>query len=154
MTLAALVDAAAECGATAFAPAEGRTLIALGIRSDRTAGFRDRAAMLGFIVRPDDPRRAIVACPGAPACAAGLMPARAIAADVAAAAVPILDGSVTLHISGCAKGCAHPRPATLTFVGGEDRRRARRLGPRRGHCHRRSAAGRSARGRRAPRRRG
>ena len=117
--LAALVDAAQNCGAVAFAPAEGRSLLALGIAGDRIARFRDRATALGFIVGPDDPRRSVVACAGAPACSAGLMPARAIAAEVAGAAAPILDGSVTLHISGCAKGCAHPRAATLTFVGGE-----------------------------------
>jgi precorrin-3B synthase len=45
------------------------------------------------------------------------MPARAIAAAVAEAAAPMLDGSVTLHVSGCAKGCAHPRAATLALVG-------------------------------------
>lgn len=118
-TLAALVDAGVEGGATAFAPAEGRALLALGFAADAVARFRARAAALGFIVRADDPRRAVVACPGTPACASGLMPARAIAAEVAAAAAPMLDGSVTLHISGCAKGCAHPRAATLAFAGGE-----------------------------------
>lgn len=116
-TLAALVHAAETHGAAAFAPAEGRELIALGLPQADVAAFRDQAARLGFIVRPDDPRRAVIACAGAPACTAGLMPARAIAADIAAAATPILDGSVTLHISGCAKGCAHPRAATLTFTG-------------------------------------
>ena len=32
----------------------------------------------------------------------------------------LLDGSLTLHISGCAKGCAHPAEAALTLVGSED----------------------------------
>ena len=72
----------------AFAPAEGRALLAIGIARDSVARFRDRAAGLGFIVRPDDPRRSVVACAGAPACAAGLMPARAIAAELAHAAAP------------------------------------------------------------------
>jgi precorrin-3B synthase len=116
-TLGALVADAEACGAMAFAPAEGRALLALGLLPADSAPFRDRAADLGFIVRADDPRRAVIACPGAPACAAGLMPARAIAADIATAAAPILDGSVILHISGCAKGCAHPRAATLAFTG-------------------------------------
>ena len=116
-TLAALLQAAEGCGATEFAAAEGRALLALGLPETNVARFRDRAAGLGFIVRGDDHHRAISACAGAPACAAGLMPARAIAADVAAAAAPILDGSVILHISGCAKGCAHPRAATLAFTG-------------------------------------
>jgi precorrin-3B synthase len=26
-------------------------------------------------------------------------------------------GSFALHISGCSKGCAHPRPAPLTIMG-------------------------------------
>lgn len=118
-TLAALVEAGVEGGATAFVPAEGRTLLAVGLAADAVASFRRRAAALGFILNADDPRRAVIACPGAPACAAGLMPARAIAAEVAEAAAPMLDGSVALHISGCAKGCAHPRTAALAFAGGE-----------------------------------
>ncbi|HET7718304.1 MAG TPA: precorrin-3B synthase [Bauldia sp.] len=118
-TLAALVDTSTDGGAAAFVPAEGRTLLAIGIARERVAGCRERAAELGFVVRSDDPRRAVVACAGAPACAAGMMPARAVAPAVAAEAAPILDGSVTVHVSGCAKGCAHPRAAALTFVGSE-----------------------------------
>jgi precorrin-3B synthase len=117
--LAALVDAAEANGATSFVPAEGRALLAIGLAGAAGPAFRDAAARLGFIVRPDDPRRSVVACAGAPACAAGLMPARAVAAAVAEAAATMLDGSVTLHLSGCAKGCAHPRPATLVLVGDE-----------------------------------
>jgi precorrin-3B synthase len=32
----------------------------------------------------------------------------------------MLDLSFTLHISGCAKGCAHPGATALTLVGGEN----------------------------------
>ncbi len=112
---------AADCGADGFAPAPGRALLAVGLAADAVAGFQNRADRLGYIVRPDDPRRAVSACAGAPACASGMMPARAIAAGVAAAATPMLDGSVSIHVSGCAKGCAHPRPATLSFIGNGDR---------------------------------
>ena len=38
---------------------------------------------LGFIIEARDPRRRIVACPGAPSCASGLIAARAIAAQLA-----------------------------------------------------------------------
>jgi len=69
------------------------------------------------IVRADDPRRAIVTCAGAPACASGEMATRDLAATIAAAAAPLLDGSIRLHLSGCPKGCAHPLPAALTVVG-------------------------------------
>ena len=56
----------------------------------------------------------ITACPGAPACASASVPARRDAARLAAA------GFAHLHVSGCAKGCAHPRAAT-TLVGRDGR---------------------------------
>ena len=56
----------------------------------------------------------IVACPGGPACASGTVPARADAARLLAA------GFAGLHVSGCAKGCAHSGPAT-TLVGRDGR---------------------------------
>jgi sulfite reductase beta subunit-like hemoprotein len=64
----------------------------------------------GFITDPADPRRSIAACPGAPACASGAVPARTDALRLARL------GIRDIHVSGCAKGCAHPRPA-LTLVG-------------------------------------
>jgi precorrin-3B synthase len=45
------------------------------------------------------------------------MPARTVAPAIAAAAAPLLDGSLTLHLSGCQKGCAHRGAAALTIVG-------------------------------------
>src|SRR6185437_11357738 len=43
------------------------------------------------------------------------------AADLLVARAPdLLDGSVAVHISGCAKGCAHPGAAALTLVGQAD----------------------------------
>ena len=74
------------------------------------------AEKLGFIVDPADPRRRIAACPGAPACAHGLIAARALAAEIARH-VPLSGDGIALHVSGCAKGCAHPTPAPLTIVG-------------------------------------
>jgi precorrin-3B synthase len=79
--------------------------------------FAADAEALGFIVRSDDPRRHVVACAGAPICASANIAARAIAPLVAVAAAPHLDGSFKIHISGCAKGCAHPAAAALTVVG-------------------------------------
>jgi precorrin-3B synthase len=67
-------------------------------------------ASAGFIADPDDPRRAIVACAGAPACASASVPARTDAAFLASR------GLRGIHVSGCAKGCAHPT-ATATLVG-------------------------------------
>jgi precorrin-3B synthase len=76
------------------------------------------AERLGFVVRADDPRRRIIACPGKPACGSGLIAARVLAAEVAQVADVTATGA-TIHVSGCRKGCAHPGPATLTIVGTE-----------------------------------
>lgn len=65
----------------------------------------------GFVVDADDPRRAVSACAGAPSCASAYIPARQIGALVAGR----LPGSI--HVSGCAKGCAHPSPADFVLTG-------------------------------------
>src|SRR5690606_21380903 len=69
-----------------------------------------------FIIHAQDPRRRISACIGSLGCASGHIPARSIAERLA----PLLDEHTHLHISGCAKGCAHPRRAALTLVGRPD----------------------------------
>ena len=97
--------------------APGRTLMIVGLTRQTAVSFAAAAEALGFIVRGDDPRRHVVACAGAPICASANMAARAIAPQIAAAAASYLDGSFKIHISGCAKGCAHPAPAALTVVG-------------------------------------
>jgi precorrin-3B synthase len=115
--LMALMAAARRAGSTGLRLAPGRALLILLDRPDQAEPLREAARNLGLIVDANDPRRAIVACPGAPACASGEMAARDWAAALAAAAAPLLDGSVPLHLSGCPKGCAHPLPAALTVVG-------------------------------------
>jgi precorrin-3B synthase len=76
-------------------------------------GLRDE----GLIVEPDDPRLAVSACTGAPACTRGEAPALADAAALAEAMTPWLISGLSLHVSGCAKSCAHPGSADLTLVG-------------------------------------
>jgi precorrin-3B synthase len=116
--LAALAEIAAERGAHALRPAPARALLAVGLDHAAAMAFTTEAERLGFIVRADDMRRRIVACPGRPACASGLIEARRIAADIARAG-KIPGSGVTVHVSGCRKGCAHPGPAALTLVGTE-----------------------------------
>ncbi len=70
-----------------------------------------------FIVVPDDPRRAIAACTGAPGCASGSTPTLADAARLAAAFGTLAAAGHAAHVSGCAKGCARPGAADLTLVG-------------------------------------
>jgi precorrin-3B synthase len=114
--LARLAEIAAAHGIRAIRPAPGRALLLIGAETQAVADLATEAAQLGFVVRADDPRRRIIACPGRPACAAGLIEARALAADIAATLPP---GSALVHVSGCAKGCAHPASAALTVVGTE-----------------------------------
>jgi precorrin-3B synthase len=70
----------------------------------------------GFITDDNDPLLRIEACPGAPACASATVDTRA---DVLRLAGMNLVGSI--HVSGCAKGCARSAPADLTLVGQEGR---------------------------------
>jgi len=65
-----------------------------------------------LITRPDDPLLRVVACTGAPGCPQALGPTRDLARNLAAS-VP---NNRTLHVAGCAKGCAHPGPADYTLV--------------------------------------
>jgi len=65
----------------------------------------------GFVSAPDDPALRIDACPGAPFCPQTDLETRALARQLA----PRVNG--TLHVSGCAKGCARIGPAAVTLVG-------------------------------------
>jgi precorrin-3B synthase len=112
-----LTEAARSAGAVGMRTAPGRVLLAIGISPANVATFIAAAARLGFIISPDDPRRRVIACTGAPGCASAYMPARAIAPEIAETAASSLTHGETLHISGCAKGCAHPAPAAFTIVG-------------------------------------
>ncbi len=66
----------------------------------------------GLITDPDDPILRITACTGAPACPQARGDTRQLARHLA----PHLAPGQSLHISGCAKGCAHPGPAPLTLT--------------------------------------
>jgi precorrin-3B synthase len=158
-TLIALVEFAAAHGARAVRPAPSRALLLVGITDHNVTALTREAERLGFVTRSDDPRRRIVACPGAPACASAFIAARAIASEIAQLFSPrpdepgpsgpgvsndgrkrdlgnpsrrsacglapqdegshVLRGKNLVHVSGCAKGCAHPQPAALTIVGSE-----------------------------------
>jgi len=66
----------------------------------------------GLITEPDDPLLRVIACTGAPGCLQAAQPTRALARTLA----PCLPDGVILHVSGCAKGCAHPGHAALTLT--------------------------------------
>lgn len=117
--LIALTRRAEILGIAEIRPAPPRTLLFVGLPTDACGTLRETAAELGFITDPTDARLSIAACPGKPACASGRLATRAVASGLAAAVPEFFDGSFLLHVSGCAKGCAHPGTAALTIAGGE-----------------------------------
>jgi len=70
----------------------------------------------GVITDSNNPFLRITACTGAPRCSQGLGDTHKLAQHLA----PHLGDHKTLHISGCSKGCAHPRPAPLTITAQTD----------------------------------
>ncbi|TPO07551.1 precorrin-3B synthase [Mesorhizobium sp. B1-1-5] len=116
-----LIDLATQAlhlGATEIRLAPGRALLFLGLSAP--SSLQSSATALGFVTDPADPRTRIAACPGTPACASGRIATRAVAETIAKESADLLDASLTLHISGCAKGCAHPGTTALTLVGDEN----------------------------------
>ena len=67
----------------------------------------------GFIVNGGDPRLGAAACVGREGCERGTTVTRADATSLAAT----LPAGASLHVSGCAKGCAKAAPSTFTLVG-------------------------------------
>ena len=112
-----LAHAAARCGAASIRPAPGRALLVIGLTAAAADEFAAAAAADGCVIQPGDARRHVVACAGAPACASATLSTRQLAPGIAQAAGRLLDGSITIHVSGCAKGCAHSGAAVLTVVG-------------------------------------
>jgi precorrin-3B synthase len=110
-TLEQLTEVANAAGASGFRAAAGRAVLAIGLPPLNLSTFTTAAEKLGFITRAGDPRRRVIACAGAPICGSAYIAARAMAPLIADRA------EVTVHVSGCAKGCAHPAPAALTVVG-------------------------------------
>lgn len=73
-------------------------------------GAAHAPALPDLITDPADPRLRVTACTGAPSCPQGLSRTRDIARSLAGRT------PLHLHVSGCAKGCAHPGPAARTIV--------------------------------------
>ena len=119
-TLELLTQAAKTAGACGIRAAADRALLIIGLTEPTAAIIAAEAERLGFIVRADDPRRYVIACAGAPICAAAHIAARSIAPTITEAAGKYLDSNFRIHISGCAKGCAHAGAAGVTVVGRDD----------------------------------
>ncbi|ANL68560.1 precorrin-3B synthase (plasmid) [Rhizobium phaseoli] len=111
--LLALADAA---GATAIRLAPGRGFFFLGLPAESLPAIEAAAASYGFSAQSGEKAEHIAACAGAGGCGSAFFETRTLARRILVAAPDLFDGSLMLHLSGCAKGCAHPRPA-LTLTG-------------------------------------
>jgi precorrin-3B synthase len=74
-----------------------------------------------FILDAADSRRRLAICAGAPSCDRGTTPVLADGARLAAMLSPVPGTKTMLHLSGCEKGCAHPRRAPVTLVARDGR---------------------------------
>jgi precorrin-3B synthase len=108
--LAALADVSERFGDGTLRVTPWRALAIPGVTEPDAV--HEAVAALGLIAVPTDPRVRMFACPGRPACPSATVATRA---DAMLLAEPGFAG--TLHVSGCAKGCAHATPADVTLVG-------------------------------------
>jgi precorrin-3B synthase len=92
-----------------------RSVIVTGVRSDTCAWLAREAQNAGFIVDASDVLTRVIACAGAPRCRSAWHETRLFAAQLAQAIAPALIDR-TLHVSGCAKGCASSGQASITLV--------------------------------------
>jgi precorrin-3B synthase len=114
--LCRLVELAATAGARDLRTSPWRSLY-LGVR-DAAAGraLLAGARAIGLVVTDDDPVLRIEACPGAPDCERSTVDARGDARRLATlASARSFNGSI--HVSGCAKGCARSASSELVLVG-------------------------------------
>src|SRR4051812_13091950 len=75
-------------------------------------GERVMPSAAGLITEAYDPALRVIACSGAPRC----REAHADTRSLAAALAPNIGAAARLHVSGCAKGCAHSGAAAITLV--------------------------------------
>jgi len=107
-----LADLAADAGARHLCLSPWRAIYVEAPSEALLRGARDA----GLIVDESDPILRIEACPGAPACERATVDTRG---DARRLATYGFTGS--LHVSGCAKGCARTEPSDLVLVGDRGR---------------------------------
>ncbi|WP_275785275.1 precorrin-3B synthase [Pararhizobium gei] len=115
--LRTLVEALEALGATEIRLAPRHAIMVLGIAGKDIAAAQALAFGHGLRAFPGDRRNHIAACAGRGACASAMIDTHATALDLLSAAPALLDGSMTVHVSGCPKGCANPSASALTITG-------------------------------------
>ncbi|MCI9868010.1 precorrin-3B synthase [Rhizobium skierniewicense] len=114
--LASLCAQATTLGIRTVRPGPAHALFFVG-EEGACSGLLDHARQAGFVTDAKDPRSSIAVCSGKPACASAYIATHELGDYAARHMSGLLDGSLSLHLSGCGKGCAHPASAPLTFSG-------------------------------------
>ena len=96
-----------------------RVLLIANVAAADAKAVSEEVTALGLIADPSDPRLRIFACVGKPACTSATVDARRDATRLAA--ILGKDSGESVHVSACAKSCAHRGPAPLTLVGRDGR---------------------------------
>lgn len=108
-----LADRAQAHGAAELRLTPWRALLAPGLDRACAEALARELESRDFVLDGRDPRLALAACPGKPACASANADVRALALRLS----PLLAGrDGVLHVSGCAKGCARHAASALTIV--------------------------------------
>ncbi len=116
-SLAAFLRQAGELGAREIRLSPGHGFFLLGLEGEAAAIVQRLALSHGLRIAADDPRNHIATCAGSTGCASAWMDTKAMARLWVETVPDLLDGSLTLHLSGCLKGCARPKASALTLVG-------------------------------------
>ncbi|MBB3265609.1 precorrin-3B synthase [Azospirillum sp. OGB3] len=82
-------------------------------------GAAEKATALGGILDHHDIRLKLTACSGVTGCDVGTTDTHADGLAIAERAAGLLEAVRMVHVSGCAKGCAHPGAADVTLTARE-----------------------------------
>ncbi|WP_421994586.1 precorrin-3B synthase [Reyranella sp.] len=107
---------AGEAGAAELRLSPWRTFYVRTADDPAACRLAGAAATMGLIVDEADGLLRVEACPGAPACTSSSVDTRRDARWLAALAARHAYRG-TVHVSGCAKGCARSAPSDLVLVG-------------------------------------
>jgi len=111
--LACLAGRAEARGAAELRLTPWRAVLAVGLEVNAAHLLAGDLPAFGFLLDASDPRLVIAACPGTPACVSAHADVRALALRLS----PLFVGHQgRVHVSGCAKGCAHNAKAPVTIV--------------------------------------
>jgi precorrin-3B synthase len=118
--LATVATLAADHGANEIRLTPWRAILVPLPSQQAARGLQADLASVPVILKRDDPRLRIAACTGAPGCARATIDVRHDAAKIARMLPALSSPRIDIHVSGCAKGCAHNQaaPMTLTAVDG------------------------------------